>query len=186
MQVERQEIERKHGLSASAGSGSVVGDKRPSVQPSCDKGDASCKGIESIDEANQPPRKRVKRGTFSVDLMPLLLRMNALSNEKVVEMKLVPGKSYPRRTLENCMYHVSTFGGLCKDQVREYMVAHVGEDDSSRSDVLQFYELFPVRKKEKIVRDIVGRQKQEGRSEWSYWFCKGCTKVECVCDSQNM
>lgn len=39
------------------------------------------------------------------------------------------------------MFHKTTFGGLCKERVREYLLAHVGEDHTGRSDVLAFYEL---------------------------------------------
>lgn len=67
------------------------------------------------------------------------------------------------------------------------MIAYVGENDSGRPGVLQFYGLFPTREKENMVRDIVRKQKQGGRSKWSYWLCKeGCKKLRCVCDNQDI
>lgn len=158
------EVGRKRGLSESAG-----------------------KCIPSVDGAGQPNRKRVKRGTYTADLMPLLLRMNAIFKENVVEMKLDPNKMYPLRSMERSVYHVTTFGGLCKPEVRAFMEAKVEKEGPSRRDVDEFYRLFPDSSKEKRTRDVVKLAKKAGHTtEWSDWLlaCRKCKKVECGCPNQ--
>lgn len=153
-----KDIGQKRGLSAGAG--------------------ASCNGVPSVDKVKQPTCRKRSKGTYSVEQIPLLLRMNALFNEKIKE-RLAPGKRYKRQSLENKLKTVCTFAGLCKDHVREYMKDQVREGDSGYSDVVSFYALLPEQRHESGARAIVDSQAEGNKEEWSYWYCKSCNKVTC-------
>lgn len=159
---ESQEIGRKRGHSAGAG--------------------VSCKGDRCTEKANQPKQKRARRNTFTAEVMPLLMRMNAIFKEKVVGMGLDPSKPYPRESVENGMYNVKTFTALCTERVKTYLTAEVGENDPDYSDVTKFYDLFGSAKN---VSDVVKAAKKQGRAgEWSDWLCRKCKKVTCKCNNQ--
>lgn len=143
-------------------------------------------GPRSVDGAGQPKGKRAKRGTYTADLMPLLLRMNAIFKEIVVGMKLDPDGGYRLRSTERSVYHVTTFGSLCTPEVRAFMEAKVEKEGPSRRDVDEFYRLFPDRSKEKRTRDVVKLANKAGHTtEWSDWLCRECKNVVCRCPNQG-
>ena len=153
---ESQETGRKRGLDVSKG-----------------------EGCKSADDDSERPKTRAKRGTFTVESMPLLRRMNAIFKEKVVEMKLDPTKSYKRGTLENTMFHGKTFQTLTLDRVRDYLQQNCKDN----ADVKEFYDLNA---KENNIRNVLVKvRKSGGATEWSDWLCRACNKVECGCPSQE-
>lgn len=185
LRAERQEVERKSGLSVGA-EASCKGVE--SVDEGQDTGrkrglsasaGGSCKSVENVDEDNKPARKRVKRGTWSAERMPLLRRMNAIFKGQVVEMKLDPTKKYKRVSQENAMFHVTAFRALSTERVRSYLQQKCKDN----ADVKEFYELNPT---DKNIADCLSKAQKEGQvTKWSDWLCRKCKKVECECPGQE-
>ena len=204
MRAKRQETEKLHGLrgsgessagagvneggglSVSAGVEAVASRKRvPGVDESQEIGrkrglDVSKgEGCKSADDDSKRTKTRAKRGTWTVESMPLLRRMNAIFKEKVVEMKLDPTKKYKCSTLENAMFHADSFKKLATDRVRSYLLQNCKDN----ADVKEFYDLSPSGKN---IGDMLKKVRGIGQpTEWSDWLCRTCSKVECECPSQE-
>lgn len=193
LKVKRQAVEAQSGLSVSAGVEAVASCKCvPSVDESQEIGrkrgldesaGGSCGSGGSIDKAKKPKRPKAKKGTFVQEgegHAPLLSRMNG-HFKRVVVQHISPDAEYTRYTQEGTVRKVKTFGRLCKEKVKSFMMANVSETDDGYDDVVEFYGLFTP-DKEWAVRDIAKRK----HMVWSDWYCRNLKRLGgCDCCELN-
>lgn len=191
--AERQKIERESGVSVSTGVGAVASCNHvPSVDESQEIGrkrgidesaGGSCGSGRSIDKANKPKRPKAKKCTFVQEgegHTPLLSRMNG-HFKRVDVQHISPDAKYTRYSQQGAVRKVQTPSGLCKEEVKSFMMANVSETDDGYDDVVEFYGLFTP-DKEWAVRDITNRKGMV----WSDWFCRKLKRLgACDCYELN-